>query len=257
MMRRRRLLWLALIVALLTGYGLAYCLLPTRITRWGITHLRIFERDFQPYFFAPAGWFEALVIRLYPPRQWKNCAHVVVLKTTYTGNAEVRVELRFPARPEPPPAYRTIGMDEDILARAAQEPGHTTRLTKPPQVSRYSRFEIDEAEDYLRDRFPRPYTLAHVLAWYAAASDEQTQLHLLTLLAASRDPRAGIAITGAFYSGRHLILGHAREMFHWYFLPPECHDCHNTETMYAETQEWLERNSGRLWADSYEAIYGR
>ena len=255
--RSRRLLWLAFVVALLTGYGFAYRSLPTRISRWGITHLRIFERDFEPYLFAPAGCIEALAIRLNPPTPWENCAHTVVLKTQSTGEGEVRIQLRFPARAEPPQAYRTIRMDEDILARAAQERGHTTVLTEPPQISRYSLIEIDEAEDYLRERFPRPYTLENVLGWYAAASDEQTQRHLLTLLAASRDPRAGIVITGAFYSGRPELRWHASEMFHWFYLPAECHRCGGTESMHSETQEWLEKNSGRLWADSHEAVYGR
>ena len=253
----RRLVGLGLAIALLTGYGLAYYLLPNRIVRWGITHLRVFERDFQPYFFAPAGWIEALAIRLNPPVRCENCAQTVVLQTQFTGAGEVRVALTFPARPEPPPAYRAIRRDEDILTRAAQEPGHTTELTKPPRISRYSRFEIDEAEDYLAGRFPRPYTLDDVLLWYAAAADEQTQRHLLTLLAVSRDPRAGIVITGAFYSGRHELRWHAYEMFHWFYMPSDCHACGGTESMHAETQEWLEKNSGRLWADSYEAIYGR
>ena len=252
MTRSRRLLWLGLAIALLTGYGLAYYLLPERIARWGITHLRIFDRDFQPYLFAPAGWLEALAIRLKPPVPFENCAHVVVLKTQFTGTSEVRVELRFQARPEPPATYRTIPYGEDILVRAES---HGAGIGATGFVVFAD--EIKAAADYLRHRFPRPYTLENVLAWYAASAEEQTQLHLLTLLGASRDPRAGIVITGEFYSGRHELRWHAHRLFHWFYLPDLCHDCYNLESEYAETREWLERNSGRLWADSYEAIYER
>lgn len=182
------------------GYLSAYITLPRRFWDDGvrIVHVRVFPKDFQPYFFAPAGLIESLIIRVHRTiRPRERCGEVVVLRTQ-------RVTLRFRATVDLNPLDAPLPWNTDILERAAQYvPGSHGQITAgdgSKVVCEYWDCDLDQAENFLRDKYPRPYTLMRTLRWYEETCDEATRIHLLTLLAASRDPRAALVVGGAITS---------------------------------------------------------
>jgi hypothetical protein len=176
--RTRRIFTGAIAVSVaLIGYTVAYYKVPVLRCWQGdvrIYQMRGFDKDFEPYFFAPAGLVEALLVRaarqLHPQ---SRCGEVVVLCTSH-------VRLQFRAKADPPPTDRLIPWDADILDYVVRRDAEIfgprayseRTLGDGSKVkSRYSRFDLDDAEDFLRSRYPRPYTLHNALRWYEGACD--------------------------------------------------------------------------------------
>jgi hypothetical protein len=132
-----------------------------------VEHLRVFRNDFQPYFFAPAGYIEARIISLKPAAFWPKtqCAQFVVLETDH-------VDLRFRATSDPAPIDRPIAYDVDILGHVEEEVArlkHSASIQQPDGSMRACRFadcDLDRAEEFLRARYSRPFTLMNAMRWY-------------------------------------------------------------------------------------------
>ncbi len=194
---KRRISVVVALLLLLVAYAVCYRILPRRIRRDGayITHLRVFTRDFQPYFFAPAGFVESLIIRVWPTFFWPEitCAQVVDLKTNH-------VHVRIAARSGPKPVYRPIAWDADIIATASRYFDFTNSIHSADgsmHQCKYWDCDLEKTEDFLSSRFPRPYTLDKALQWFDQAAEEETRAHLVVLLAASRDPRGVLVAASA------------------------------------------------------------
>lgn len=116
--------------------------------------------------------------------------------------------------------------------------------------SRHLSFELDDAEDFLRDRYPRPYTLRKALSWYEEACDEPTRIHLLVLLAASRDPHAALIVGNALMSPSANISVAAVRAFNQFFDATQCSLGGNLESDFTAAFNWLEENGTRLRRDA-------
>ncbi|MCE5279519.1 MAG: prenyltransferase/squalene oxidase repeat-containing protein [Planctomycetaceae bacterium] len=83
----------------------------------------------------------------------------------------------------------------DILDYAARLPSNTIRVDDngAPVSPKYGAFEVDAAAKALAD-IPRPWTVEKMIALYRTAKDPQRKAHILWVLAASRDPRAGVLL---------------------------------------------------------------
>lgn len=74
-----------------------------------VYQMRCFDRDFEPYFFAPAGLVEALLVRIARQvHRQSPCGEEIVLCTSH-------VRLRFSVKADPPPNDKPIPRDADIL----------------------------------------------------------------------------------------------------------------------------------------------
>src|SRR2546421_9713714 len=87
--------------------------------------------------------------------------------------------LRFRATADLPPLAAPLSLDTDILQFAAEHPpwwlpaSYHPTMTKPDGtkvVCRYWDCKVDGAEDFLRDKYTRPYTLSRMLRWYEGPS---------------------------------------------------------------------------------------
>lgn len=255
----RRILTSALAACTLLGaYTAAYYRVPVvRCTDGDIRvyQLRCFNKDFEPYFFAPAGFVEALVVGVrhkVHPRD--RCGEAIVLCTS-------RIRLQFSAKSDPPPNDKPIPSDADIIEYSMQRDAEiygprfflSDTRTMPDgskRESRYAFLPLDDAEDSLRDRYQRPYTLEKTLRWYEAACDEPTRIHLLVLLAASRDPHAALIVGDAMMSTSVDVRVAAVEAFNRFFGANDCSLGGNLESEFAAASKWLEENSARLRRDS-------
>lgn len=220
---------LLILFAIVCAYFAAYKLTPRSLIRDGarITHLRVFARDFQPYFFAPAGVFEATSTRIFPTLWWSGheCGQDVILQTDH-------VSLRFRGKNSPPPRDHPLGDEADILT-------FQTEIEDP---------DLKTAEEFLRDKFPRPYTVPKVSEWYEDATDELTRINLLRVLAASQDPRAALVLASAMRSKLRVRI-EAASLLRTYFLPP-CSGGGDTGSSFAYGFDWLEENAGRLFEEA-------
>ena len=256
-LRARRMLMGGLAGSLaLAAYTAAYYKVPVLRCWQGDVRayqMRCFDKDFEPYFFAPAGLLEALLVRvarqLHPQ---SRCGEAVVLCTSH-------VRLQFRVKADPPPTDRPIPWDADILdyvkRRDAEVFGSSaySERTLPDgskSRSRYSSFDLDDAEDFLRDRYPRPYTLEKALRWYEEVCDEPTRIHLLVLLAASRDPHAALVLGNALMSSSLYIRLAAVNGLTQFFGATQCSGGGDTESDFAAAFKWLEENGARLRRDA-------
>src|SRR6185503_7296904 len=76
------------------------------------------------------------------------------------------------------------------LNKSVQQPDGSWRIPK------FGDDLLEQAVANLR-AYPRPWTVSKLLIWYRQAKGDQTRSRLLRVLAASRDPRAAIALGGA------------------------------------------------------------
>jgi hypothetical protein len=91
-----------------------------------------------------------------------------------------------------------LAQEGDILDFAAKHPLGAV-IINPDETYRYPKFgdyRLERAVEELKN-YPRPWTVAKVLAWYDKAEDGKIRAHLLWVLAASRDPRAALALGNA------------------------------------------------------------
>lgn len=211
---------------------------------------RRFGKDFQPYFFAPAGLVESIVVRIkHAISSRERCAEVVVLSTAH-------VSLRFPASADLPRVDAPLPRDTDILQFTKEHPlwwippsFHPTMINPDgTQVAcNYWDCDVDRAEEFLREKYPRPYTLSRVLRWYQEASDERTRAHLMTILAASRDPRAGLVLADAIRSTNPNVPSAAAvEGLRTHFGAGQCAVGGDLESDFDEARGWLKENETRL-----------
>jgi hypothetical protein len=253
----RRVVVIGILALAASAYAWAYHKVPLLRCPTGgmrVVQMRCFGKDFQPYFFAPAGRIEALMIRwrqhgAVPPA----CGEVVDLCTQH-------VRLRFRATPDLPPTDAPLPYGTDILTFAQQHPPYAETMAArglPPfraeragVLCNYSDCDIDEAEAFLRDKFSRPYTIGRVLRWYGEEHDEQTRSSLLVVLGASRDPRAALALAAALRSTNHRLRITAVNALSTNFGPNQCAGGGNLESTFANVDEWLDENERRLRAEA-------
>jgi hypothetical protein len=258
---RRILIGVVALSAALTAYVVAYYKVPVLRCRQGdvrVYQMRCFDKDFEPYLFAPAGLFEALVIRLARQvRPQSRCGEAIVLCTPH-------VRLQFRAKADPPPTDKLIPWDADILdyvlRRDAEIFGpraysERTLADGSKVRSRYSTFELDEAEDFLRDRYRRPYTLHNARRWYEETCDEATRIHLLVLIAASRDPQAALVVGNAVLSSSLDVRVAAVNALDHFFGTTQCAGGGNLESEFFAAFNWLEENGPRLRRDARKGVY--
>lgn len=211
--------------------------------------VRRFTKDFQPYFFAPAGLVESIVVHIKRASSSElHCPEVVQLSTEH-------VSLRFRATADLPPMDAPLSLDTDILQFAAEHPPWWLPVTFHPTMTqpdgtqvpcKYWDCAVDRAEDFLRDKYARPYTLSRVLRWYDETCDEPTRVNLLTVLAASRDPRAGLVMAGAISSTSRELPRAAVNALNTHFGANRCSVGGNLESDFRQAFDWLEENEGRL-----------
>lgn len=223
-----------------------------------VYQMRCFDKDFEPYFFAPAGFIEALLVRVARHvRPQSPCGEAIVLCTSH-------VRLQFSAKADPPPNDRPIPWDADILEYVIRRdaeiygPKAYSERTLPDGSkirSRYSTFDLDDAENFLRDRYQRPCTLKQALRWYEGACDESTRIHLLVLLAASRDPHAALVVGNALMSSSLDIRVAAVNALNGFFGATQCAGGGNLESDFAAAFNWLEENDTRLRRDARKSTY--
>ena len=236
--------WIAVVVLVvsLTTYFAAYLILPRRIRDGGVRYYRIrqFDLVWQVYLFAPAGFAESLAVRAGRAfRRQEQCGESVVLRARDS-------KLQFLAAADPPTLDAPLPDEVDILEFAAKHPpygfGHSSRGNIP---CKYNNCDVDIAAEALRELYPRPYTVTKVLRWYEEACDEQIRVHLLHVLAASRDPRAALVLASALRSSFRLRLA-AVSAFNMEFGCSQCSGGGGIGTEFENADDWLEENYVRL-----------
>lgn len=241
----------AFIVAV-TSYTWCYFVIPQRYSMGGVrvSLVRRFAKDFQPYFFAPAGLVESIVVRIqHAVTSRPRCPEVVVLSTAH-------VSLRLPASADLPHVDAPLPPDADILQFTKEHPlwwippsFHPT-MTNPDGTKvacNYWDCDVDRAEAFLKEKYRRPYTLRRVLGWYQQANDERTRAHLLTVLGASRDPRAGLVLADAIRSTNPDVPSAvAVKALSRHFGAGQCAVGGNLESDFEEARVWLDENEPRL-----------
>lgn len=248
---RRRLGWVAggIVASSLGAYVAAYLILPRHWSAGGARtwQVRAFQDGALPYLFAPAGFMEASFIRV--ARIFRGpdlCGQEVVLVAP-------GVRFRFRATPGLPPNDAPLSDQIDILTFAGSHPpypGSYQQRAAPGSELHdclYYDCDVERAAEFLRDRYPRPYTVTKVIGWYEEAADEKTRVHLLFLLSASRDPRAALVLGAALRSPSLLVRGAAMNGLNWQFGAERCGAGGGFESSYDAAWDWLEENHGRLW----------
>jgi hypothetical protein len=108
----------------------------------------------------------------------------------------------------------------------------------------------EAAAKFLHDRYPRPYTATKVIQWYEEAGDDVTRVHLLSILAASRDPRAALVLGTALRSPSLEVRFAAVNGLNWEFGADACAVGGGAEDAFASAYEWLEENQVRLLTEA-------
>jgi hypothetical protein len=138
-----------------------------------------------------------------------------------------------------------VAQELDILELAARQP-RGVKLVYPDGTYRIPKFgdpDLEQAEKELAD-YPRPWTLSKVLAWYREADAGKARANLLWVLAASRDPRAALALGEALYDESLEVRWAATYGLLEYFNGMA--GSGGTEQHMAAAREWWEKNRERL-----------
>ena len=92
-------------------------------------------------------------------------------------------------------AMQTGPTEPDLLDQIAKQPPKASRQDENGQFvhAKYQHFEVDEAVAALSD-VPRPWSVERMLHLYTQERDPKRKAHILWVLAASRDPRAGLIL---------------------------------------------------------------
>lgn len=203
-----RRVWTLLAIVLIAAYAAAYRFTPRRYSYIGLDleHARQFGHRWELYFYYPAGWAESLLIRAWPSlyNKYVKCPQIVVLvfwDNRIPSNARM-YSFRFHSGPVPPPIEEIFPANTDILEYVAKtNPGHGSYWPNglgehdgQTTICKYYSCYLDWAEQFLTAKYPRPWTLEKVLAWYRESRDPATRKHLVYLLGATHDPRAALAL---------------------------------------------------------------
>ena len=239
---KRRLLWL--VVGGAVVYGALYLLLPERRSYANPfpEHHRKFRYGFETGLFLPAAYAESLVIRVFPN----------IYRTGPAGAQFVALDWHYPAfkiQATPHQSFDAVLPEsEDILDHVFKIGFRSAGEMILPDGSRkrrkYPDCDLDRAEDFFGPNYPRPWTVSKTLARYQEASDDQTRLHLIPMLAASQDPRAALLLAGVIQSPSLELRCAAADKFATYFVG----GCYpgGTEDMFGCCREWLQDNQKRL-----------
>ena len=141
----------------------------------------------------------------------------------------------------------SVQADQDIIEYAAIHPrGEETvkQIDGTYKKSSYGDYQLDEAVAFLSASHPRPWTVAEALHWFDSATDDESRVHTLRLLAASRDPKAALALHSATNSKSLKVRMAAYYGLADYFLPET--ENGGTEQIIQATQEWFVSNKQRL-----------
>ena len=227
------------------AYFAFYINLPQRFNLYGLHHeyVAVFDKDFEPILFAPAGYLHALLIR-FRPKTFADaqCGQFVVLQTD-------RKKFSFRAIADPKPSYAELDSNQDILEFASRHDEMHEEVTLPDRSKHFCKYgdcHLEKAEGFLANKYPRPYTIGHVLRWYDQACDEETRSHLLALLAASRDPRAALVLAAALRSPSGHIGFTARGLLDNYFVRSYCWLGGSGDDEEMMVLDWLEANLNGL-----------
>jgi hypothetical protein len=203
-----RRLWPWLAIILIAAYAAAYRFTPRRYSYIGLDleHARQFAHRWELFFYYPAGWAESQLIKAWPSlyNRYVQCPQIVVLVVwDYPDKFSGRMySFRFHSGPVPAPVEKIFPANTDILEYVAKKnPQHGQSRTNGtsesgPQtvVCKYYSCYLDRAEAFLSTKYPRPWTIDNILAWYRQSTDPDTRKHLAYLLGATRDPRAALAL---------------------------------------------------------------
>ena len=135
-----------------------------------------------------------------------------------------------------------VAAEIDIIEQAKANPRHES-VQQPDgtyKESKYGDQQLAEAETFLSPSHPRPWTVAHAIEWFHKA-DDRSRIHIIRLLAASRDPRAALVLGAALDSKLSLAAGDG--LVH-YFLPSAVKG--GTEEQMFAAREWFKSNKARL-----------
>jgi hypothetical protein len=197
-----RRVWALLAIVLIVAYAAAYRFTPRRYSYIGLDleHARQFAHRWELFFYYPAGWAESMLIRAWPSlyNRYVECPQIVVLVVwDYPDGFNGRVySFRFHSGPVPPPIDQIFPADTDVLEYVAKKnPGHgKTGNDGSWTTCKYYSCYLDRAEQFLSAKYPRPWTIEKVLAWYRESRDPEERKHLAYLLGTTSDPRAAMAL---------------------------------------------------------------
>ena len=139
-----------------------------------------------------------------------------------------------------------LAAEVDIIKQAIAHPRQES-VQQPDgtfKESKYGDRKLAEAVAYLSPFHPRPWTVAHAIEWFHKA-DDRGRIHIIRLLAASRDPRAALVLGAALDSKLRLAAG---EGLVDYFLPSAVRG--GTEAQMKAAREWFASNKDRLQNES-------
>jgi hypothetical protein len=200
--------------------------------------------------FMPAGFAESLVLRTGRLLRSHGISGEAVLVRAW------KVKFRFRVAPDPKPLDAPLPDDVDILEFAAKHPPYPGGYSAPKKVDgttvrcAYWDCDVDDAVAFLRGKYPRPYTVTKVLRWYDEACDEATRIHSLHVLAATRNPRAGLVLATALRSPNPNVRMATVSAFNYEFGADQCAMAGDRASEFQNADEWLEENYARLWREA-------
>jgi hypothetical protein len=139
--------------------------------------------------------------------------------------------------------------EADILDFAAKHPLGTV-IINPDGTFRHPKFgdhRLERAVEEL-NKYPRPWTVSKALAWYVEAEDGKIRAHWLWVLAASRDPRAALALGNALNDDSLDVRVAATYGLLDYFM--RVVESGGTEQHMIAVKEWWEKNRERIQTEA-------
>ena len=136
--------------------------------------------------------------------------------------------------------------EDDIIQQVASHPHGSAQAQQADGSMRevkYGDYGLEQAGIFLTGRYPHPWTVSKTLGWFREASDPTTRVHLLRVLAASRDPKAALVLGDCFHDPSLGI--DACEDMNEYFVVPQQVDGGSRSVIAAATK-WFAANKERL-----------
>ncbi len=143
----------------------------------------------------------------------------------------------------------TYSGDVDISALFRQL--HPQKREMPPDGARntpiFTDRRLQEAVGALKKEYPAPWSLQNVLKWYRKAKDAPTRKHWLSVLAASRHPKAAIELGNAIEDRSLMAGGEAIDGLLYHFATPLV--VGGSEQQFEAAFKWWKANKDRLLAE--------
>jgi hypothetical protein len=139
----------------------------------------------------------------------------------------------------------TFGQERDILDIVAEKP-LGMRVQNPDgswRTPKYGDYRLENAVEALKGR-SRPFTVSKVIKWYAQERNGKKRSHLLSLLAASRDPRAAVALGNAISDDNLDVRIATLDGLQFYFV--ETVVSGGSEDTFMHVEKWWKDNRVRL-----------